>query len=73
MPMKPVPINKGNIGCMSFARPAHFFQPSIPSPRQSKPSRPSGSFLKFTGWLMHYFLSSYLSFETCLHPSAKPI
>ena len=35
------------------------------------PDRRCGIIPKFTGWLMHDFLSSYLGFENCLHTFCK--
>ena len=65
-----VPINKVNHWLHVLCTPLLTFFAIHPR-RGQEAIRAIGIIPKFTGWLMHDFLSSYLSFENCWHTFCK--
>ena len=65
-----VPINKINHWLHCLCTPLLTFF-SIHLKRGKEAIQAIGIIPKFTGWLMHDFLSSYLAFDNCLHTFCK--
>ena len=65
-----VPINKVNHWLHVLCTPLLTFF-AIHLHRGQEAIQAIGIIPKFTGWLMHDFLSSYLSFQNCLHTFCK--
>jgi transposase len=65
-----VPINKVNHWLHVLCTPLLTFF-SIQLSRGKEAIEAIGIIPRFTGWLMHDFLSSYLGFENCLHTFCK--
>lgn len=65
-----VPINKVNHWLHVLCTPLLTFF-AVHLSRGQEAMEAMGIIPKFTGWLMHDFLSSYLSFENCLHTFCK--
>jgi transposase len=65
-----LPINKINHWLHVICTPLLTFF-SVQALRGKEAMRAIGIIPRFTGWLMHDFLSSYLSFENCLHTFCK--
>lgn len=66
-----VPINKVPHWIHVLCTPLLTFL-SVQRLRGKEAIQAMGIIPKFTGWLMHDFLSSYLGFENCLHTFCKP-
>src|ERR1035437_9459419 len=65
-----VPINKVNHWLHVLCTPLLTFF-SVQPNRSKEAIQAIGIIPRFAGWLMHDFLSSYLSFENCLHTFCK--
>jgi hypothetical protein len=65
-----VPINKVNHWLHVLCTPLLTFF-SVQASRGKEAMQAIGIIPRFVGWLMHDFLSSYLSFENCLHTFCK--
>jgi transposase len=65
-----LPINKVNHWLHVLCTPLLTFF-AIHWSRGKEAIQAAGIIPRFTGWLMHDFLSSYLSFENCLHTFCK--
>jgi transposase len=65
-----VPINKVNHWLHTLCTPLLTFF-SVQPTRGKEAIQAIGIIPRFVGWLMHDFLSSYLSFENCLHTFCK--
>ena len=65
-----LPINKVDHWLHVLCTPLLTFF-SVQSNRSKEAIRAVGIIPRFTGWLMHDFLASYVSFENCLHTFCK--